>query len=187
MVRWEPGVAGRLSEAALDLFAEHGFRAVTVAQIAEAAGVTERTFFRHFATKEDVLFADGDAILELLIDGIESAPTSASSAQVMRTVTAALADSFQGDRARHRLRAKMIAADPSLLERDLLKQQAWIQLVAERLRTRGTPIARATVLSAAATAAFRVAYEGWCADRGAATLRHRVHAALDQLGDDLRN
>lgn len=187
MVRWEPGVAGRLADAALDLFAQHGFRSVTVAQIAASVGVTERTFFRHFATKEDVLFADGDAILELILHVIDAAPKQDSPVEVMRTTTAALAESFQGERARHRIRAKMIASDSQLLERDLLKQQAWSQLVAGCLRARGTPAARATVLAAATTAAFRVAYLGWCTDRGSDTLRNRAHAAMDQLGADLRD
>jgi AcrR family transcriptional regulator len=173
-------------DAALDLFAEHGFRTVTVAQIAEAAGVTERTFFRQFATKEDVLFADGDAILELLLRAIDGAPKAASPAEVMRTATDELADSFQSERARHRIRAKLIASDTSLLERDLLKQHAWSELVADRLRARGIPAGRAIVLAAATTGAFRAAYLGWCTDRGSTALRSRVHAAIDQLGEDLR-
>jgi len=63
MSRWEPNAKGRLEQAALDLYRERGFEQTTVAEIAERAGLTERTFFRYFADKREVLFW-GQAMLQ---------------------------------------------------------------------------------------------------------------------------
>ena len=70
MSRWEPNARGRLEDAALELYTERGFDETTVAEIAERAGLTERTFFRHFADKREVLFGGQDALLELFVNAI---------------------------------------------------------------------------------------------------------------------
>ena len=62
MGRWEPDARGRLVKAAMELYGERGFEQTTVAEIAERAGLTERTFFRHFADKREVLFAGAGAL-----------------------------------------------------------------------------------------------------------------------------
>src|ERR1700751_221022 len=74
MIRWEPDSRGRLEQAAIALFIERGFDDTTVAEIAERAGLTERTFFRHFSDKREVLFAGGDEFQELVVNAIASAP-----------------------------------------------------------------------------------------------------------------
>jgi AcrR family transcriptional regulator len=185
MARWAPGASGRLADAAIELSVEHGFRALTVADIAAHAGVTERTFYRHFATKEDVLFAEGQAILDLLLASIDAAPVAETPAEVLRRAIASLAKAFQTERSRHRNRANVIASDPALVERDLFKQYAWSQAIAARLHARGLELARATVVATAATAAFRTAFLGWTRDRSATLLVDRVNAALDHLVSDL--
>ena len=76
MGRWEPNARGRLAQAALELYAERGFEETTVAEIAERAGLTERTFFRHFADKREVLFGGAAALQELLVGAVASAPDS---------------------------------------------------------------------------------------------------------------
>src|ERR1700721_1862099 len=78
MGRWEPDARGRLAQAASPLYGERGFEQTTVAEIAERAGLTERTFFRHFADKREVLFAGADALRELLVDTVAKAPASAA-------------------------------------------------------------------------------------------------------------
>jgi AcrR family transcriptional regulator len=78
MVRWEPNARGRLGQAAFELFTERGFEQVTVAEIAERAGLTERTFFRYFADKREVLFAGADGFQELFVSGVAGAPDSAA-------------------------------------------------------------------------------------------------------------
>src|ERR1700689_2151057 len=78
MVRWEPDARGRLGQAAFELFAGRGFEQVTVAEIAERAGLTERTFFRYFADKREVLFAGSAAFQELFVSTVQNAPAGAA-------------------------------------------------------------------------------------------------------------
>ena len=78
MSRWQPNARGRLEQAALELYTERGFDQTTVAEIAERAGLTERTFFRHFADKREVLFWGQGALMELVTKHIADAPDSAS-------------------------------------------------------------------------------------------------------------
>src|SRR5476649_196785 len=78
MVRWQPDSRGRLEEAALALYGEKGFENTTVAEIAERAGLTERTFFRHFADKREVLFDGAVMLQELLVSAAAAAPDSAA-------------------------------------------------------------------------------------------------------------
>src|SRR3954447_24119140 len=92
MGRWEPGAAGRLREAALELYVAHGYEQTTVAEIAERAGVTARTFFRHFADKREVLFAGSEALQEGMAAAVATAPADAGP---LEAVAAAL-DSAAG-------------------------------------------------------------------------------------------
>src|SRR5215472_3630839 len=78
MGRWEPDARGRLERAALELYGERGFEQTTVAEIAGRAGLTERTFFRHFADKREVLFAGSAALRDLIVNAVTSAPASAT-------------------------------------------------------------------------------------------------------------
>src|ERR1700726_3986437 len=78
MGRWEPGARERLVVAAVDLFTERGYDATTVAQIAERAGVTKSTFFRHFADKRELLVAGQETLSRLLAEGTAEAPANAS-------------------------------------------------------------------------------------------------------------
>src|ERR1700732_2886791 len=78
MVRWEPNPRGRLEQAALELYIERGFEQTTVAEIAKRAGLTERTFFRHFADKREVLFGGSVHLQELMVGALAAAPASAA-------------------------------------------------------------------------------------------------------------
>src|SRR5947208_16912008 len=77
MARWEPGARERLVVAAVELFSEQGYDETTVAQIAERAGVTKSTFFRHFSDKRELLVAGQEMLSRLLADGIAEAPDGA--------------------------------------------------------------------------------------------------------------
>src|SRR5437773_3243489 len=77
MPRWEPGARERMVLAAVDLFTEQGYDATTVAQIAERAGVTKSTFFRHFPDKRELLVAGQEVLSRLLAEGIAEAPQTA--------------------------------------------------------------------------------------------------------------
>src|ERR1700684_1495682 len=122
MARWEPGARERLVAAAVDMFAEQGYDATTVAQIAERAGVTRSTFFRHFSDKRELLVAGQETLSRLLSEGITEAPPEASP---LEAVAAGLerASGEMGPANRElgpRLKAA-VAASAALQERDALK------------------------------------------------------------------
>jgi AcrR family transcriptional regulator len=136
--RWDPDARGRLERAALDLFAERGFAATTVPQITERAGLTTRTFFRHFADKREVLFASADGLRAELVELVRSAPAGASPLELVEFGLRNGAATLFGPRfddVRH-WRA-VVATDESLRERALRKQQLSIAAASEALRERG--------------------------------------------------
>src|SRR3954452_1521203 len=92
MGRWEPGAAGRLREAAMELYVAQGYEQTTVAEIAERAGVTARTFFRHFADKREVLFGGSEQLQELIASAAEAAPADAGPVEVVAAALAAVAE-----------------------------------------------------------------------------------------------
>ena len=87
MGRWEPDSRGRLQEAALALFSEHGFDQTTAAEIAARAGLTERTFFRHFADKREVLFGGSEVLQERIVSDVAAAPASMGPSRQSPTVS----------------------------------------------------------------------------------------------------
>lgn len=186
MARWSPDGADRLQQAALELFAEQSFHDVTVAAIATKAGLTERTFFRHFATKEDVLFTDGPVILEGILDAIRTAPKDASPRRLMEEVGDRLGQLFEHDRGYHRVRTQAIEASPALHERDLLKQSGWADAVAAELEARQLPKERAIVLAVTCTTVFRSVYRTWSTDDRPEALAKRLRSTLTFLADDLK-
>ncbi len=147
--------------AALGLFAERGFDQTTAGDIAERAGVTERTFFRHFTDKREVLF-DGTHTMERIARDatVEAPPGLAPLDAAMAGVTAGAA--LLDDRHDHSVRRSMIiASHPSLRERELLKLAALSAGVGEALRERGVPEPAATLAAQSAVTAFQVAFTRW--------------------------
>src|SRR3954454_9866086 len=121
MARWEPDAPGRLAQAALELFAERGFEQTTVAEIADRAGLTKRTFFRHFPDKREVLFGGGHEFRDRIVGGLAGAPASAGPMEaVAEGLQAAAAMLEQRPPSAHR-RAAVIAASDELQERELVK------------------------------------------------------------------
>lgn len=143
MARWEPDARERLVAAALDLFNEQGYDETTVTQIAERAGLTKSTFFRHFPDKRDLLAAGQDAIAQLLRDGIAAAPADATPLTAvccgLKSAAAAFT-SFNRELA-PRLKAA-IAASRELQERNALKQIGLALAMAEALQSRACPSRR---------------------------------------------
>ena len=124
MSRWEPDARGRMIRAAMDLFAERGFEQTTAGDIAERAGVTERTFFRHFADKREVLFDGSQVMEEEAFAAILAAPPSTAplDAALAGVVTAG---GLLEDRREHAVRRnRLVEANPGLRERELLKLAA---------------------------------------------------------------
>src|SRR3954453_21325266 len=120
MSRWQPNARGRLEQAALELYTERGFDQTTVAEIASRAGLTERTFFRHFADKREVLFGASSELQELMVGAVAGAPDTATP---IAAVAAGLeaASSVLHDREYARRRQAIITATAELQERELIK------------------------------------------------------------------
>jgi AcrR family transcriptional regulator len=163
MGRWEPNARGRLAEAALRLYSEQGFERTTVAEIAEAAGLTERTFFRHFADKREVLFYGTDRALDLLTGTIARAPETASPMDAVGAALESFCAFFEEDPERVRRRDAVVSSTPELRERELVKLDVFASAMARALRDRGTPEPAAALAAEAGMAAFKVAYARWIA------------------------
>ena len=165
MVRWEPGARERLQEAALDLSASRGFEETTAADIAEAAGLTERTFFRHFADKREVLFDGQELLRQAFLDGVAAAPPAASALETVAFALQAATSFFPDERRPHaRLRQSVVVAHPGLQERELLKMAALADGVAGALRARGVTEPQATLAAETGVTVFGVAFRRWVAD-----------------------
>src|ERR1700691_4111279 len=146
MGRWQPDSRGRLQEAALALYSERGFDQTTAAQIAARAGLTERTFFRHFADKREVLFGGSALLQERIVDGVAGAPAADGPLDaVSRGLDAAAIMLGQFRRDLSRQRQAVIAANPELRERELAKLADYASAVAAALRHRGVSEPQATL------------------------------------------
>jgi len=137
MARWEPDSRGRLEQAAFELYGERGFDRTTVAEIAERAGVTERTFFRHFADKREILFSGAGQLQELLVDAVQDAPEGTSPFEAVRRALDAAGEVFDGRREFSRRRQAIIMGSEELQERELIKLATLAGALAEALRRRG--------------------------------------------------
>jgi AcrR family transcriptional regulator len=162
MARWQPDARSRLSQAAVELYAERGFDRTTVAEIAERAGLTERTFFRHFADKREVLFS-GEADARVL-EALEDAPASATPMQAIERALEAAGPLFAERRDTARRRRAVIAAHPSLQERELLKLARLASDMTGVLERRGAPAPVARAAAETGAAIFRLAFERWLDD-----------------------
>jgi AcrR family transcriptional regulator len=147
--------------AAVELFEQRGFDQTTTADIAERAGVTERTFFRHFPDKREVLF-DGSHRLQHTIDeAIGSAPSDLSPLEAALAGVTATAGAFNEIREHALRRAAIVAVTPSLQERELLKLAGMTEATAAALRRRGAGEPTATLAAHAAVSVFHVAFAHW--------------------------
>ena len=181
MGRWEPDARGRLAQAALDLFDERGFDQTTVADIAERAGLTERTFFRHFADKREVLFAGAGALEKLMIDAALEAPDSATAIEAVSAALVATCSVFDDRREFAGRRQAVIRANEELRERDLIKLASFARAITAALRTRGVKEPTASLTAEAGVAAFRVAFERWTAPSNRYQLRRLIEDSLERL------
>lgn len=182
MGRWQPDSRGRLQEAALALFAERGFDQTTAAEIAARAGVTERTFFRHFPDKREVLFGGSALLQERMVEGVAGAPaTDGPLDAVARGLDAAAAMLGEFRRDLSRQRQVVIAANPELRERERAKLADYAAAVDAALRQRGVREPRATLAAEAGMTVLRVAIELWATgddDRDLAVIMHDSMAGL---------
>ncbi len=164
--RWEPEGRRRLHEAALALFAERGFAQTTTAAIAERAGLTERTFFRYFPDKREVLFDGGHETQEILVVAVAAAPPEATTLEVIVAGLAAVAGRMQPARPLVQQRAAIIAAHAELRERELAKLEAWSAGLTAAFTQRGMDDPAARLAAGLAITVFRAAFQRWVTDPG---------------------
>ncbi|AKU15442.1 TetR/AcrR family transcriptional regulator [Luteipulveratus mongoliensis] len=181
MARWDPDGRTRLQQAALALYSERGYESTTVAQIAERAGLTERTFFRHFADKREVLFFGSDVMQQQLTDAVASAPESASPLEAATAGIEAAAGLLEERGPQVRTRQAVVAASPELQERELTKLAGLASALAETLRGRGVAGPAAALTAEMALAVFKIAVEQWAQGDSKATLVDVIHESLAEL------
>lgn len=161
MGRWEPNARGRLEQAAMELYRERGFEQTTAAQIASRAGLTERTFFRHYADKREVLFAGAAQLEKLFVDTLAGVPAAATPMEAVAETLAGVAEVFAGRYEFARQRQEIILANEELRERELIKLAAISARLAEGLRRRGVAEPAASLAGEAGIAVFKVGFEQW--------------------------
>ncbi|GAA4853932.1 TetR family transcriptional regulator [Actinomycetospora corticicola] len=182
MGRWQPGAQGRLQQAAMALIVERGYDRVTVAEIAERAGLTERTFFRYFADKREILFAGQEQFNDVVVGALAGAPAELGPLEaVLRGLAAS--GSWLDDERRpgSRARQEIIDAHPELQERELIKLARASAAMATTLQERGVARDEAVLAAEAGMAAFRLAFTAWVADPGEHDLAWHLDAAVEAL------
>ena len=181
MGRWKPDGRGRLEQAAIELYVERGFENTTVAEIAERAGLSERTFFRHFSDKREVLFSGSAHLAELLTERVATAPKTAAPIDTVSAALQAAGAVIQERGEWSKQRQAVIAANPELRERELIKLASLASAVAEALRRRGVKGPSASLTAEAGIAAFKVAFERWVQQPTKRNLPRLVRESLDDL------
>ena len=181
MGRWEPNARGRLEQAALKLYVERGFEQTTVAEIAKLAGLTERTFFRYFADKREVLFWGARAFQELIVGSVAAAPDTAAPIDAVAAALEAAGAALQERPYSARQRQTVIAANAELQERELNKMASLASEISDALRQRGVKDLAASVAAEAGIAVFRIAFERWINGDGPGDLPQHIREALNEL------
>jgi AcrR family transcriptional regulator len=182
MGRWQPDSRGRLQEAALALYSERGFDQTTAAQIAERAGLTERTFFRHFADKREVLFGGSAILKERIVAGVAGAPASDGALDAVSLgLDAAAAMLGESRRDLAFQRQAVLTANPELRERELAKLADYAATIAATLRQRGVGEPRATLAAEAGMTVLRVAMQQWASEEDERDLQSIMRDGVAEL------
>jgi AcrR family transcriptional regulator len=181
MSRWEPNASERLLHAAFDMYQERGFDQTTVAEIAERAGLTERTFFRYFADKREVLFAGQGRLLEIYATAVAAAPGPATPLDLAAAALRAGAPMLEEHRPFSRQRQAIIDSQPELQEREQLKRAAMAAALTQALHRRGVTEPAASLAAEVAVVAFKTAFGRWIRDPDPPGLVQLIDEALAQL------
>ncbi len=182
MGRWEPNALGRLQMAAMELYGERGFESTTVAEIASRAGLTERTFFRYFADKREVLFWGSSALQDLLVASLDDAPAGLAPIEALIQALVQVATVFFEERRDFsRRRQAIIAANEELRERELVKLASLAAALAAALRRRGVADPAADLAAEAGIAVFKVAFARWVDDSNDLPLADTIQDSADEL------
>lgn len=162
MSRWEPDARERLEQAAIELFLEQGFARTSVPQITARAGLTTRTFFRHFADKREVLFAGEEEIPELIKRQMAGAPAELGPMALVAAGLLTMAETmFAGRWEQLRTRRRVVDSDEGLRERELRKLAAMADAITEGFRARGCDELTSVLAARTAVTAFNVGVDRW--------------------------
>jgi AcrR family transcriptional regulator len=169
----------------MDLYVSRGFEETTAADIAQAVGLTERTFFRHFADKREVLFDGQETLQAAFVDAITQAPPGTAPLELIGATVAAAATFFTDERRSYsRARSKIISENPALQERELLKLAGLAAAVCAALRARGVREPTARLAAESGGTVFSVSFRTWIAEgeeRSFLEIGHEVLGALVAL------
>jgi AcrR family transcriptional regulator len=179
--RWEADARARLQEAALDLYDKGGFEETTVAEIADRAGLTKRTFFRHFRDKREVLFWGGEDLEEELVAAVREAPPAAPALRAVGLGLEVMTARFDQQREAAARRFRIVRASPDLWERQLIKFASLAEAVARALRGRGVADPAAILAAEAGIMALRVASGLWLDEGNEKSLHVLVAEGLAEL------
>ena len=179
MARWQPDARGRLRQAAFELYGEHGFHRTTVAQIAERAGLTERTFYRHFADKREVVFSG--EVHRVLVSTLADAPAPLTAMEAVTAALGAAGAVLDERREMTRRRQAVIAANPALRQHEQIKYATLAADLADALRGRGVEPSSARLAAEAGVAVFRTAFERWIGEDEERDFDQLIRDTLDEL------
>jgi AcrR family transcriptional regulator len=185
MGRWEPNARGRLAQAALTLYAEQGFEQTTAAEIAARAGLKERSFFRHFADKREVLFYGTDSVQEVLVSAVADAPSSTTPMDAVAAGLQVVGAMVQENAETARRRYAVVSANAELRERELIKLAGIADAMAGALVDRGVPDLAARLAAETGIAVYRVAFARWVSGPGRPDLQETLRESLDELREVL--
>lgn len=181
MGRWEPDAAGRLREAAIELFLERGYDLTTVSDIAERAGVTSRTFFRYYPDKRGVLFGGTEALETAMTRAVAAAPPEAGAMDAVGAALEAAAEVLSGNRAYASKRQAIISTHDDLQERELVKMAGLAHVLAGALQSRGVPETAARLAAETGIAVFRVGFDRWVTGIGRGSLPGVIRVVFGEL------
>ncbi len=167
--------------AAIELFDEQGYEATTVAEIAERAGLTKRTFFRYFSDKREVLFSGSHELQRLWLEGVAAAPADATPLAVVTAGLDPVAEMFTERHDFARIRARIIEANPELQERELIKLQNLAGAIKAALVERGVSANAAILAAQAGVTVFHVAFAHWVEQDDPTAFRRLMDESLEEL------
>jgi AcrR family transcriptional regulator len=179
--RWSPDTRGRLEQAAFELFRDHGYEETTVADIAKRAGLTERTFFRHYTDKREVLFGGAATLQSELLRAVGGLPPELPTFEAVRAAVEALCAFMHGRREHARERQRVVDTHADLQERELIKRATLTAALADALKQRGTPDLTASLVADMGIGVFYVAFARWLEDAADRELVEIVREGFDQL------
>ncbi len=167
----------------MELFSDRGYEQTTVAEIAECAGLTERTFFRHYSDKREVLFGGGTQFRDSFVGKLEQTSDAINPLQAVTIAAQSAGAALEESRGREfaAARQRIITANPELRERELIKIADVTAAIAEVLRGRGVAEPDASMTAELGMAGFRVGFERWVAPGERRTLPGLIHEALGRV------